>query len=131
MKPELIEKAKTAKTAEELFELAKANGVEITEDDAKTDFVQLNPKCGELADDELDNVAGGGCGDPSEPPKFQIGEHVLEIGLNQCDLLYPVACRSTHWVVDRIRYTERYEYTVHCPICNRVTEEWESFLVKK
>ena len=131
MKPELIEKAKTAKTAEELFELAKTNGVEITEDDAKTYFAQLNPKCGELSDDELDNIAGGGCGDPSEPPKFQVGDHVLEIGLYQCDLLYPVACRSTYWVVDGIRYTERYEYTVHCPICNRATEEWESFLVKK
>lgn len=98
---------------------------------AKTYFAQLNPKCGELEDDELDNVVGGGCGDLSEPPKFQVRNHVLEIGLSECDLLFPVACRSTYWVVDGIRYTERYEYTVRCPICNRVTEEWESFLVKK
>ena len=59
--PELIEKAKEAKTPEELFALAKENGVELTEESAKAYFNQLNPKTGELADDELDNVAGGGC----------------------------------------------------------------------
>ena len=131
MKQEWIEAAKAAKSAAELIALANENGVKLTDEEAKTFFEQLNPKCGELDDDELDNVSGGGCGDPSEPPKYQVGDHVLEIGLHECDLLYPVACRSTHWVVDGIRYTERYEYTVHCPICNCVTEEWESFLVKK
>ena len=59
---EMIEKAKAAKTAEELLEIAKAGGVEMTADEAKTYFAQLNPKSGELDDDELDNVAGGGCG---------------------------------------------------------------------
>ena len=57
IKPELIEKAKTAKTVKELFEHAKANNVELTVEDAATYFAQLNPKCGELGDDELDNVA--------------------------------------------------------------------------
>lgn len=131
MKQEWIEAAKAAKSAEELIALANENGVKLTDEKAKTFFEQLNPKCGELDDDELDNVSGGGCGDPSEPPKYQAGDHVLEIGLYECDLLFPVACRSTYWVVDGIRFTERYEYTVHCPICNRVTEEWESFLVQK
>ena len=59
--PEMIEKAKVAKTAEELLELAKANGVEMTADEAATYFAQLNPKSGELDDDDLDNVAGGAC----------------------------------------------------------------------
>ena len=58
---EMIEKAKAAKTAEELYEIAKANGVEMTEDEAKTYFEQIAPKSGELDDDELDNVAGGAC----------------------------------------------------------------------
>ena len=61
LSPEMIEKAKTAKSVEELFEIAKAAGIEMTEDDAKTYFAQLNPKSGELSDDDLDNVAGGGC----------------------------------------------------------------------
>ena len=59
---EMIEKAKVAKTAEELLEIAKAEGVEMTADDAAAYFEQLNPKSGELSDDDLDNVAGGGCG---------------------------------------------------------------------
>ena len=59
--PEMIEKAKAAKSAEELLEIAKANNVEMTADEAATYFAQLNPKSGELDDDELDAVSGGAC----------------------------------------------------------------------
>ena len=61
MNEEMIAKAKEAKTVEELIALAKENGVELTEEDAKMYFEQLNAKKGELSDDELDAVAGGGC----------------------------------------------------------------------
>ncbi len=57
--PELREKAKQAKTPEELAALAKENGIELTPEEANTYFAQLNPKTGELADDELESVAGG------------------------------------------------------------------------
>ena len=69
--PEMIEKAKTAKSAEELLALAKDNGVEMTEDEAKTYFAQLNPKSGELDDDDLDAVAGGasGCSEEDDEPE--------------------------------------------------------------
>ena len=40
--------------------LAKENGIELTEEEAQAYFAQLN-KSGELSDDELDAVAGGGC----------------------------------------------------------------------
>ena len=56
--PELIAKAKAAKTAEELFALAKDNNVELTEAEAKTYFEQLNAN-GAVSDDELGAVAGG------------------------------------------------------------------------
>ena len=62
--PELLEKAKLAKSAEELIALAKENGAELTAEEANTYFAQLNPKMGELNDDELDQVAGG-CGTPT------------------------------------------------------------------
>ena len=58
---EMIEKAKNAKSAEELRAFAKESGVEMTADEAATYFAQLNPKSGELDDDDLDNVAGGAC----------------------------------------------------------------------
>ena len=70
--PEMIEKAKAVKSAEELLALAKENNVELTADEAATCFAQLNPKSGELDDDDLDNVAGGagGCGDPTNKEMF-------------------------------------------------------------
>ena len=49
--PELI--------AKELLALAKANNVEMTEEEAKTYFEQLSAS-GTVSDDELDAVVGGG-----------------------------------------------------------------------
>ena len=57
LNPEMIEKAKAAKSAEELLELAKANGVEMTEEEANEYYKQIT-SC-ELDDDLLDGVAGG------------------------------------------------------------------------
>ena len=62
MKPEWIEKAKGVKSAEELLALAKENNVELSAEEAAAYFAQLNPKCGAVLDDELENVSGGGCG---------------------------------------------------------------------
>ena len=59
--PELIEKAKEAKTPDELMSLAKENGIELTAESAASYFERLNSKTGELSDSELDNVSGG-CG---------------------------------------------------------------------
>ena len=59
--PEMIKKAQVAKSAEELLEIAKANNIEMTEEEAATYFAQLNPKSGELNDDDLNNVSGGAC----------------------------------------------------------------------
>ena len=57
--PELIAKAKTAESAEKLFEIAKENGVELTAEEAKTYFAQLNAN-GSVSDEELNAVVGGG-----------------------------------------------------------------------
>ena len=56
---EMIEKAKTAKTAEELLELAKAENIELTAEQAAKAFAELN-RHGELSDEELENAAGAG-----------------------------------------------------------------------
>ena len=58
---ELIEKAKTAKSAEELLAMAKAENIEMTAEEANKVYAELH-KTGELSDEELDNVSGG-CGD--------------------------------------------------------------------
>ena len=60
MNSELIAKAKEAKSAEELLSLAKENAIELTGEQAKEYYDRLHTT-GELADDELDSVSGGGC----------------------------------------------------------------------
>ena len=71
---ELLEKAKAATSAEELLELAKAENIELSAEQAAKAFAELN-KTGELSDEELDNVSGG-CGRDYEPsgetPKFHV-----------------------------------------------------------
>ena len=54
---EIIEKAKAAKSAEELLSIAKENGIDMTADEAKTYFEQINANS--LDDDLLEGVAGG------------------------------------------------------------------------
>ena len=56
-----MEKAKSAKSPEELITLAKENGTEITPEEAANYFAKLNPPRGDVSDEELKNVAGGGC----------------------------------------------------------------------
>ena len=73
---ELLEKAKTAKTAEELLAMAKAEKIELTEEEATKAFAELN-KNGELSDEELDNVAGGCEG---RTPKFSVNDRVSHKG---------------------------------------------------
>jgi hypothetical protein len=73
---ELILKVKGVKSAEELFALAKENGMELTAQSANAYFEQLN-KSGELSDGELDNVAGGGC--------YEIGgDRLVVTTINSC-----------------------------------------------
>ena len=81
---ELIEKAKTAKSAEELLAMAKAEGFELPEGEAKTVFSKLN-KTGELSDEELNNVSGG-CGSGDEP-LFTVGQWVYVRATNAAALI--------------------------------------------
>ena len=96
---EMIEKAKTVKSAEELIELAKASNVEMTADEAATYFEQLNPKSGELDDDDLDAVAGGGCGgSDSDNPAVGVGDTVQITSGKTCS-----SCGSNIGIAARLR----------------------------
>ena len=111
--PEMIEKAKTAKSAEELLEIAKANGAEMTAGEADTYFAQLNPKSGELDDDDLDNVAGGAGGCSDQPIKD--GDAVRVINGKTCP-----NCGGTVGVF--VRGGE--ETYVMCTGCNKGTRAY-------
>ena len=110
LKPEMIEKAKEAKSAEELLELAKENNVEMTADEAKTYFAQLNPKSGELDDDDLDAVAGGACARTEQARDAQdavssmpcprcgaVGEWAVLHKLKDCTDFYCANCKVIVW----------------------------------
>lgn len=69
--PELMAKAKQAKSHSELLELAKENGFDISEEKAKVYFEKMNTS-GELSDDELNSVSGGcGAADYSADEEFR------------------------------------------------------------
>ena len=57
---ELLTKAKSAENSAALLALAKENGMELTQEESDAYFAELH-KTGELSDDELENVTGGGC----------------------------------------------------------------------
>ena len=111
---ELLEKAKTAKTAEELLAMAKAENIELSAEQAAKAFAELN-KTGELSDEELDNVAGGGGG---RPPKFSRNDRVSHKGSDGKEV-YGTVVRIgqekyyyVYYVVDDGETTEK-EYDVN------------------
>ena len=57
---EIIKKARAAKSAGELIELAKANGKDLTKEQAEMFFKSLS-QGGEMSDEELSSAVGG-CG---------------------------------------------------------------------
>ena len=93
---EQLAKAKAAKSAKELFELAKESGFELTEEEAKKYFAIFH-KDGDLADEELDNVAGG-CHLP--------GDYTI-MYCKECDW-------TTTW---KGHYTHSMSYAGPCPKC--------------
>jgi len=108
---ELILKAKTAKNANELLALAKENDIEMTEESAKAYFEQLH-KTGELADDELDNVAGGGC--------YHDDKLVVTVGTNACEHFMCERCgnRKSDGGIDPINtHFDPYTTAMHLENC--------------
>ena len=74
----LIEKAKTAASAEELLQMAAAEGFELTAEEAEKYFEFLNSN-GAISDAELENIAGGKGDGPK--PKYKAGQKVNFCGL--------------------------------------------------
>ena len=115
---ELIEKAKTAKSAEELLAMSKAEGFELPEGEAKTVFSKLN-KTGELSDEELNNVSGGCGGEEITEPKYKEGDLVWISGGFAC-----YTCgRYRAFKVTEVHRSPvgKHTYSVACPDCG---EKW-------
>ena len=118
---EMIEKAKTAKTAEELLEMAKAENIELTVEQAAKALAELN-KAGELSDEELDNVSGG-CGSGDEP-LFAVGQWVYVRATNAAALILENLGKQGS-VFPEFKYKIEVNDTGHF-----IVEKWESQLKK-
>ena len=91
MNGELIKKAKDVQSVEDLLALAKKENVALTEEQAKEYFAKLQPPMGELSDDELDAVAGGGC---SGYASASIDGHYYKLVNDRTDSCSKFTCRA-------------------------------------
>ena len=79
--------AMQAKSVEELLKLAEAYGYEVSKEEAEKIYAELN-QAGELSDEELENVTGGGC--------YSTDKHGMLIVTagNRCELFIQSGFRS-------------------------------------
>ena len=112
---ELLAKARAAKSPEELLALAKENNVELTEESAKAYFDRLHPQTGELSDDELDNVAGGGC--------YARGGKMVVSGMHRCQHYFCKYCGGRGLDKRKGWNCARCGAIVSCDICQYCTYE--------
>lgn len=105
--PDLMAKARTAKSAQELLQLAEDNGIELTAEQAEQYYDQL-VSTAELADDELDNVSGGGCGKTKiDEYYYHTGDYVdfdPGDGLKRGQIVFKGYMNNLHKVLYKIRY---------------------------
>lgn len=72
---EQMEMARNAESIEEVISLAKEQGYDISESEAGKIYEYLH-RHGELSEEELNSVSGGGCNDGGSTPKFSVGQTV-------------------------------------------------------
>ena len=122
--PEMLAKAKAAKSAEELRTLAAENGITITEEEAKAYFAQLHKEFtsladAALADEELENVSGGSSCKDGRTYSSEWPYHLITTAGNSCPAYIEgpkknkiLAVKGTCW---------------HCALSE--TKGWGSFCV--
>lgn len=137
------ERAAACASAEELHALAAAEGIPMTQEEAHAYFVQLHPPVGELADEELDAVSGGGCN------KFADMKVYNPKGLAKNDRVYisepalanyHTDCKRSSYVNDFIvigidkedpDVTGGYWILIECPLCGDQMSIRAVFLSKR
>ena len=108
---EQIEKAASATSAEELLAMAKADGIELTENEAAEYFSFLH-NSGSLSSEELSRVAGGKgtepvyakwckyCNCTRDQRYMGVGPGWDETGIERnCDLYLCTACGKTNYYI--------------------------------
>lgn len=97
-------KVQAAQSPQELGELARAEGMTLTPEEAQSHFTRLHPPIGELADEELEAVSGGGCGNSATTP-YPVGTYVGIIDSKSStagELIRCGGCQGTRFVVTKV-----------------------------
>lgn len=107
---ELMKQARGARSVQELRTMANECGFEMSAESAEKYYAALHPHGGEVADDELDNVTGGGCsGDDNKPAAlYSVGETVMLASCKDSQLI----CRKYCTVIKREYKSNEWHYTV-------------------
>jgi len=129
MNKEILEKVSKCKTAEEVLELAKSNGKNISKDQAKKLFDTTHAN-GELTDEEVSNVSGAGCNDDRHSYEkvffktreeaernyiFHIGQNVEWFPYNtgNCTTNCNITKRKAEYSDNHHAYYDAYETSCH------------------
>lgn len=90
---EILAKAKTARNAEELLDLAKDSGIKLIPEQVQLYFARRNPRSEELADEELDNVSGGACSNTYTADGVRLVLSTSTCAFYQCNCCQGTVCR--------------------------------------
>lgn len=110
---EIIKKIKNAENPEEIIDIAKSAGANMTPESAADIFNSLK-KSGELSDEEID-VSAGGCGSSSKSEDKGVKEDYIPIICPYCGYSSNFASFTDHG--DNLGWHTRW---IQCPSCNYV-----------
>ena len=116
MNEEMILKAKEARSAQELYALAKQNGIEMTEESAEAYYQQLR-KIGEISDDELDNVAGGWCYHDGNRVVTAITPACTDWVCDKCGAKSELKDEGKRYCSNMFAHEEKFIFQCYCSNC--------------
>lgn len=121
MDKELLNNAREAESVEALLLLAEENNIEMEKEEAERIFSHFHSE-GEVSEDELESVSGGGCKTEFSGPKYLPGTIVESrewcIWCHDSSVYeivsYDTETKRDYWTYDWITDIE---YKVKCSIC--------------
>ena len=132
--PELIAAAKTADSPESLIAIAKDHGITLSDSEAALYFRQLRenaPAGGELSDDELDSVSGGGCGGGDSPYYYDVFYKDQRTFVKHNNSSCPICYYNEGWPNNEFYlYFRNYEKDSFYLYCSRCGNRWEAAAFK-
>lgn len=127
IKKDFMDKVRKAESADDIISLAGENGVDLGREQAEYYFDYFNKMKGELDDDELLSVSGGGCGSSSsslsKSTDFRLGQtvtlrnngHTFGTTASSTKCSNPACGGSVFYVLKKIPGTDY--YLIECSKC--------------